>query len=109
MGDPFDQPSRVDKDQGCAVGADQIGHAVQGLSPHLVGGDGSQFPFGQLHGQVDGPGVAGVDDRTVGLAVSRDEIISHQQPSDFFYGALGRGKPDAHYGILSQSAEPFDG
>ena len=107
VGHPLHQPSGVDEDQGCLVGLDQAGHPVKGLAPGLVAGDGAQFPFGKLDGQVDLPGVAGVDNQTVRSPIGPNVVASHQEPPHFVDGALGRRQPDADDRLFRQRAETF--
>ena len=67
--DALHHPAGVYEDQGRSVSTDQFSHRLQSLIPHLMGSDGPQLPLGQFDGQVDGPGVAGVYDQTIWLAV----------------------------------------
>ena len=109
VGDALNQPACVDEDQGCAVTADQIGHGLQCLVPQLVGGDGAQFPLGQLDRKVDGPGAAGVYYQAVRFTIRRDGLAAHQQPPNLVYGALGCRQADADDRVLSQGTEPLNG
>jgi hypothetical protein len=56
------QAARVDEDQRGAVRADQIGHAVVDLVPHLVGGDGAQLVARHFDRQFHIAAMAHVDD-----------------------------------------------
>ncbi len=50
------------------------------------------------------PGMARVDDETLGAAVLPDESITHQKPSHLLYRLLGGGQPDAGYRALGKGA-----
>ena len=89
MGDALHQPAGVDEDQRRPVAPDQLGDAVQGGVPLLVGGDGAQLPSRELQRQVDLPGVARIDDETA--APARLSAFTHQEPGHLLDGAL-RGR-----------------
>ena len=93
MGDALHQPAGVDEDQRRPVAPDQLGDAVQGGVPLLVGGDGAQLSSWELQRQVDLPGVARIDDETAPPA--RLSAFTHQEPGHLLDGALGGREPDS--------------
>ena len=68
VGHALRQAARVDEDQGGAMLADELGHAVVDLAPHFGAGHGAQLVARHFDGQVHGAPVADVDDRSAGRA-----------------------------------------
>ena len=107
VGQTLDQPARVHEEEGRMVLAHEVGHAVKGVVPLLVGRDGADLVLGQLQGQVHLTSVARVDDQAVRLAVGGDVRCADEEPADLIDGPLGRREADAGDRSVCQPAEPL--
>ena len=109
VGQALDQPARVHEEDGRVVLAHQVGHAVEGVAPLLVGGDGADLVLGHLDGQVHLPRVARVDDQAVRLPAGGDVRCADEESPDLLDGPLGRREADAGDRPVGQPAQALDG
>ena len=108
MGQPFHQPTGINENQRGSMCAYQVGHRVQCLAPHLMGGNGAQLSLRQFDCQIYCPGVTGVHDQAIRFVVGRYGITTHQEPTNFFYRPLGGRKTDADDWVICQGAKSLN-
>ena len=92
VADALGHAAGVGEDERGAVGGDENGHAIMDLRHLLFAGDGGEFVVGDFDAEVEGAGVAGVDNRGE-RAAGADE-----QAGDALDGLLGGGEADAGRG-----------
>jgi hypothetical protein len=100
-GHPLGEPAGVHKDQGRAVGFDQLRQAVVDLLPHFARHHRLERRGGNFEGEVARPAVAGVDDLT--LSGRADEETGHCLDR-----LLRRRKPDAQQPAAAECGQPFE-
>ena len=108
MGDAFDQPARVDKDQSGPVRLDLSDELVVDRRPNILPNDRAQFGVGHFDAQLHLAPVTDVDNRALGRAVGAKLARSDQQPRHLFDRLLRRAEADALKPLAGQGIEPLE-
>ncbi|HEX5517252.1 MAG TPA: hypothetical protein VFX32_06610 [Pseudolabrys sp.] len=104
----LDQATRIDEDQGRAVGLDLFDELVVNGRPDILANDRSKLLIRNFNTKIHVAAVADVDDRAISCTVRSYMLRSDEKPRDFFDRLLRGAQADALQRAAGQGVETFE-